>query len=144
VGRGRRTDNAKLIEQLDLAPQAKERLQRIVATLTGQQTVVEACGRLGLSERHFHTLRIQVLQEAGRWLEGRRSGRPRQRSNTDAQVASLQTEILQLRINLQTARIREEIALTMPHLIQRSQAKKKTKGNRGNARRRSNARRRGT
>jgi hypothetical protein len=145
VVRGRRTDNARLIDRLDLAPGAKERLQRIVATLTAQQTVVEACGCLGLSERHFHTLRLQVLQEAGRWLEGRRSGRPcRQRSDKDAQVTMLQAEIQQLRIDLQTARIREEIALTMPHLLQRSKPRKKTKTNRCNAPRPNSGGKRGT
>src|SRR5262249_17761950 len=102
-------------------------------TLTGQQTVVDACRYLGLSERHFHLLRVQVLQEAGARLEGRQSGRPcRQPSAADAQVSALQTELQQLRIDLQTARIREEIALVIPHLLQRSQARKKTRGGRRN------------
>jgi hypothetical protein len=94
--RGRRTDHDQLIDRLDLAAETKERLRRILATLSGRQTVVEACGYLGVSERHFHALRAQFLQDAGRCLERRPAGRPRRSSSgTAAQVAVLQAELQQ-------------------------------------------------
>lgn len=48
--------------------EAKARLQQILAALTGHQTVAAACAELEMSERHLHTLRHQVLQDAVRRL----------------------------------------------------------------------------
>ena len=101
------------------------RLAVILETLAGHQSVTEACGLLGIGERHFHSLRLQVLQHMLQGLEPRALGRPgRPRQIEPAAIAAMQEELRTARIDLQAAQIREEIALAMPQLFHR-QARKK-------------------
>src|SRR5262249_10979586 len=63
------------------------------------------------------------LQAALSWLEPRSCGRPprstSERTDKDARVVELETALRDLRVDLRAARIREEIALVLPHLVER-------------------------
>jgi hypothetical protein len=126
--RGRRPVGIKLIEHVQGSAAAKLRLQRILETLTGQCTVGEACQLLGIAARRFHILRMQWLQQAVQDLELRPPGRPSHTTHAeDTRALALEAEVQRLRIDLHAARIREEIALAVPHLLQRSGKAKRAK-----------------
>jgi transposase-like protein len=90
----------------------------ILATLTGETTVAQACAALGVGEARFHQLRQRALEGALAGLAARSVGRPRKASpSPPGKLEALEHENEQLRLQLQTAEIREEIALVMPHLL---------------------------
>jgi hypothetical protein len=125
--RGRRTA-AALVQQLDGSDEAKARLVMLLDVWAGQQTAVQAVLRFGLSERRFHQLRTQCLQAALTSLEPRPLGRPARRpDDSNGQLAALQNQVQNLRLDLRAAQIREEIALAMPHLHRRG-GRSKTAG----------------
>jgi hypothetical protein len=97
---------------------AKKRLRIILETLSGRRTIRSACEELRISEAAFHKLRTRVLEEAVQGLEPRRAGRPsKELSAEDAKIVDLEEEVLQLKLELHASRLREEIAITMPHLL---------------------------
>ena len=117
---------AELVEDLGGSAEAKRRFALILETLAGHRTVRGAARLLGLGARRFHILRRQFLEESVDRLEPRAPGRPgREPEAVDGRIAALQEELQRLRIELQAAQIREEIALAMPHLLQRSRTPKK-------------------
>jgi hypothetical protein len=116
MARGRKPSGPKLVEGLQGSAQAKTRLHVVLQTMTGQLSVAQACALLGVGTARFHELRAEVLQAALDRLEPRPSGRPRQEPAV-GEVTALEEEIRELRIDLQAARVREEIALAMPHLL---------------------------
>ena len=115
MGRGRRPAGAELADRLDGSDEAKQRLRVILETLAGQRTVTAACELLGIGGRQFHELRARVLQAGLNSLEPRPSGRPVRRP-TAREIAELEAELQQLRIELHAAQLREEIATALPHL----------------------------
>lgn len=120
--RGRRPDGAKRAERCEGSTQAKDRLRWILETLAGRCTVAEACLALAIGERRFHGLVHRFLQGGLNALEPRPAGRPALTAAVPIQpVAQLQESNRDLRIDLRAAQIREEIALTMPHLLRRSE-----------------------
>jgi hypothetical protein len=119
--RGRRPEWERVVQRLEGSEAAKARLQALLATLAGRQTVAQACARLGLSEARWYALRQRVLQAALAALEPQAAGRPgRGREELDARVRLLEAELRDLRLDLQAARVREEIALVMPQLLARA------------------------
>ena len=108
----------ELVEDLGGSAEAKRRLALILETLAGQQTVRGAARLLGLGARRFHILRRQFLRESVDRLEPRAPGRPgRELAVADERIAALEAELQRLRIELQAAQIREEIALAMPQVV---------------------------
>lgn len=119
MARGRRPQGPKLVEGLDGSAAAKQRLQVVLETVAGARSVASACVTLGISEARFHELRAAMLQAALAGAEPRPAGRPRQEpAPAQAQIAALEAEIRDLRIDLKAAQVREEIAVAMPHLLQ--------------------------
>ena len=134
MARGRPIIGVDLIERLD-GPRAMRRRVRIVlATIAGSLTIAQACAELGVGRTQFHKLRWRVLESAVEGLRPRPAGRPRQQSLDSPEVAQLQARIRELEDALKTTALRSEIALTMPHLLDRAGRKKKSAGR---ARRRS-------
>jgi hypothetical protein len=128
MGAGRPSEGFGHVERLEGSTELKHRLRVILETLAGQRSVAEACELLDVSEARFHELRRDVLASALDGLAPGAPGRPRHEDPvTPPQVEELQREVEQLKIELQAARVRTEIALTMPHLLQRqlNQAGKK-------------------
>ena len=124
MARGRPIDGVDLIERLE-GPRAQRRRVRIVlATLAGDLTIAQACAELGIGRTHFYALRWRVLAGAMEALTPRARGRPRQ-AGEDPEVLALHARIRELEVALRTTALRSEIALTMPHLLDRAGRKKK-------------------
>lgn len=120
MGRGRPPLGPRLVEGLVGPEDLKERARVILETVAGERTVAEACRRLGVEESQFHALRREALQAL---LEGL-SPKPRGRPPTEPQglserVAQLEEENRRMRLELRLAQVRAEVALVMPHLLDR-------------------------
>lgn len=123
--RGRPRVGVRLVDRLDAPRGAHRRVRVILATLTGQQTVAEACAALGVGRARFHALRQQVLHGALDAVHTRAPGRPRTRAKPGDDVVALQRRIRELELALRATQLRSEIALTMPFLLERAARKKK-------------------
>lgn len=112
---------------MDASDLAKRRLKAILDQLAGALSVEEACERIGVQDSVFFELRAAVLQSAASRLEPGRRGRPsKEPTEVEQRLEALEDEMQMTKIELQAARLREEIAVTMPHLYRRRAAKKKT------------------
>jgi transposase-like protein len=106
-----------LVAHLDGSQRAKDRLELILETLSGQITVVAACRILGISEAMFYKLRHRVMQACLDDLEPKPRGRPPQPSSADAQrSAELTEEVATLQRELAAQTVRLEVAQAIPHL----------------------------
>jgi hypothetical protein len=133
----RPSDGLKHVERLDGPERLKHRLRVILETLTGERSVAEACAELKVSEARFHCLRRQALEAALEGLRSKQAGRPRKPTPSPvSRQEDLESEVEALRTELWAAEIREEIAMTMPHLLRRGK-KSKTPGSVKRRRRRS-------
>ena len=116
--RGRPPMGTKHVDGLTGSSESKRRLRTILQTLTGECSVGHACKRLKVSESRFHQLRKEALDGALAGLDARPSGRPpAEPPALESKVAELESEVRELRMDLQASRVRTEIALTMPHLL---------------------------
>jgi transposase-like protein len=117
------------VDGLEGPDETKHRLRVILETLTGERTVAEACAELEIGEARFHQLRQQALQGALQGLRPGRAGRPRKEEPVaPGRVEELEQEVRDLEIDLQAARVRTELALTMPHLLKREPESLSKKG----------------
>jgi transposase len=124
--RGRKPAGPDYVEHLGGSAKAKERAKAVLETLAGQITVQEACRRLGIGAAFFGRLRKRFLPGGVPALEDRPAGRrPRQASAAEQRIEQLETDLQQTRLDLQAAQLREEIALTMPHLLHPPAAEEK-------------------
>jgi transposase len=117
--RGRKPSGPEYVDRLAGSAKAKERAQTVLKTLTGGGlSVQDACDRLGIGEAFFHRLRLRFLNGGVPALEDRPAGRrPRRPSAEDERIRQLEAELQKTRLELQAVQLREEIALTMPHLL---------------------------
>jgi hypothetical protein len=122
-----------LVHHLSGSTEAKRRLHALLDTLSGRQTVREAGRSLGIGVRRLHAMRRAILQELLDHLEPRHVGRPpRSAAAVENPAVALEAEVRRLRLDLQAARVREEIALAMPHVLTRSAKKRQcSPGRRG-------------
>jgi transposase-like protein len=128
----------RLAERLGGSAPAKARLKAVLETIAGRRTISEVCAELGIGEAAFHKLRARALEGALSSLEPAPAGRPPDaKPGQDSHLAELQAELQELRTQLQASRIREEIAITMPHLLgpeegtpKKKRPKRATKGRR--------------
>jgi hypothetical protein len=123
---GRPPLGTNLVDHLDADSHTKERLKILLQTISGELSVDDACQKLGIGQTRFFELRTSMLQAALHGVEPKPLGRPAQKSSPESErIEQLEEELLDLRVHLAAAQIREEIALTMPHLSQRHKAAKK-------------------
>lgn len=115
----------RLVDALPGSAKARARLRVILDNLAGERTVAAAIRVLGISRRHFHALRLACLRAALHALEPRPIGRPAQQPGDCDRLTALEAELQNARIDLRAAQVREEIALTMPHLLRRTQGRKR-------------------
>jgi hypothetical protein len=147
--RGRPPKGAAHVDRIeDVSAETRERLRRIVQTLTGEVSVGEACAELGVSESQFHRLRERALAGAAEALEPRPAGRPRapEPSVHEQRIVELERELQQMKVSLRAAELREELALVMPHVLQPPAAPKlspEEQKKRRNAAKRARRKRRG-
>lgn len=131
MARGRPIDGVDLIERLDGPRLPRRQLRILLGTITGTVTIAQACAELGIGRSRLHQLRWRVLEGGLAALEPQPRGRPPRPRPSD-EVAQLQARVDELELALQTMALRSEIALAMPHLLDRAARKKKG----GHARRR--------
>jgi hypothetical protein len=123
MAKGRTPSPQKLLESLEGSELAKRRMRWIMLTLSHQCAVQQACEDLGISEAAFHKLRRSAMRQFIMDLEPKRRGRPREAPpQADPQMLELQEQNRQLTLQLTASRVREEIALAMPHLLQKRES----------------------
>jgi hypothetical protein len=107
--------------KLEGPDESKHRLKVILETISGTKTIEEAAAAIGVGAARFHELRKEVLQAALVALEPKPAGRPRAEANEpDPRIAELEGQIREMTIEIKASHVREQIALTMPHLLQPS------------------------
>lgn len=117
-----------LVHHLDGSERAKRRLEVILATISGQMTVDEACNRLAIKPSRFYKMRNEVLEASLEYLEPRPMGRPAHvETAEEARCTELQQQVEQLQTELKLSQVREELARTMPHMAEERTAQKKTR-----------------
>jgi hypothetical protein len=103
------------IDELDGAPQEKERLQTIFATVLGESRLFQSCAALDVGETRFRQLRRRALQGALDAIKPKAPGRPGKMTTLDAQrVAELERRLMEKELELRQALVREEVALILP------------------------------
>jgi hypothetical protein len=123
---GRKPMGPKLVHHLDGSARAKERLEVILETVSGELTISEACERLGIEEAMFYRLRMQALEAALSRLEPRPAGRPPRTDSSDSErIAELERVLEDKELELKAADVRAEVAQAMPYVV-RDEAGKKT------------------
>lgn len=127
MARGRPILGVDLVERLDGSRSQRRQMRILLATIAGVLPIAQACAELGISRTRLHALRWRVLEAGFAALGPRPRGRPRGRGPSP-EVAALQARIRDLERALQTTALRSEIALTMPHLLDRAARKKKDRG----------------
>ena len=116
---GRTPMGSRLLEHLEGSPHAKQRLEAILATLSGQLTVSEACQQLGIKDAMFHRLRARVLQAGLSDLEPRPRGRPRHvPTPAEQENQRLEEEVADLQQQLEFAELRRDVAAILPHIVE--------------------------
>jgi hypothetical protein len=115
------------VDRLPGSDEGRARLRIILATLSGEKTIPEAYAELRVGESRFHELRTEFLTKGIESLEPRPLGRPPDPGPSDLERENLRLhrENEQLKLEVQAAQIREEIALVMPHVL-KPRAKKTT------------------
>jgi len=107
------------VDGLDAGDLEKARLKAILATITGELSVQDACAQLGIRRARFAELRQKALQGACESLTPGRPGRPpRHDAEVDPRVGQLEAEVFDLGRELRTAAIQTELALAMPGIIE--------------------------
>lgn len=126
--RGRPVLGVELVDVVAGSEDARLRLKLILETLGGASTIEQACRQLGIGRSMFNKLRSQFLASAAGLLEPRQPGRKKRLPTpAEQELEHLRQENQELKLQLKTRQIREEIALVMPHLL-KDRAGKKTAG----------------
>lgn len=117
---GRPPLGPSLVDGLDGGEVEKERLKAILETLAGTSTIEEACTSVGLHRTRFLELRERALHGGLDALAPGVPGRPPKRVEIDLEeLEALRSAVDWLRVELETSRVRTEIALVMPeHLTE--------------------------
>jgi hypothetical protein len=126
----RRPGGPEQVRKLEGSEEARRRLELVLETIAGRRTVEEACAALGVSAARFDALRREALGAALERLEPRSPGRPPKPAGEPSELDRLQAEIADLRWDLEAARVRELIAIGMPHLLKPRGVKKTARSGR--------------
>ena len=115
---GRKPKKSALVESLDCSELAAARMRAMLDTLAGEITLDEGAERAGLQRARFCELRLRMMQAGAEALEQRAPGRPPKRVEVEPdRLERLEAENQYLREELDIARVRTELAPTMPHLL---------------------------
>jgi hypothetical protein len=112
------------VDRLDGPDDLKVRLRILLATITGEMGIDEACAELGVSPSRLHEMRKEALEGALEALTPGRPGRPRAPvEDDDRSERELKRRVRDLEVQLQAAFVRTELALAMPHLFRKDRKK---------------------
>ena len=116
------------VERLRGPEELKGRLKVLLQTLTGELTTMEACAKLGVGASRLHAMRREALEGALAALVPGRPGRPALGAEDTDRERQLEGQVKDLKLELQAALTRTELALAMPHLYQRGSKKNSKAG----------------
>lgn len=116
------------MDRIEGSEEAREKWRVILGTMTGEFTVAEACGRLGISDTRLYQLREEAMEGAVERLEPGQRGRPaKPEPEPENEVERLKKANKRLEIELELARGRVLASIAFPHLVKdRESEKKKT------------------
>ena len=136
VRRGRKPLKSGHVERLDGSQSARQRLEIILQTLSGELTIPDACQSLGIGEARFHALRGQWMQASLELLEPRPKGRRAETPTAEQlEIARLEQEKLDLERQLKTIEAQREIDAVLTAAAGAEPAEKKNSGRRRRGRR---------
>ena len=134
---GRPPSGPKLVDTLEGSMHAKARLEVVLETIAGRLTVADACAKLKVGETAFRKIRTAALSGALKELEPKQVGRPAKLQSPDPEyVASLEKDKKWLEEELEVARVRQELAATMPVLTQHAERREAMKARRAEEKKR--------
>lgn len=118
---GRPPLGAALVDNLEGPDESKRRLKVILEVLSKEKTVEAACAELGIERARFYQLERAALEGALDGLEPRAPGRPPRPPASDAEleVERLRKKLAEAKFEAFAAKVREEIAEVMPHVLKR-------------------------
>ena len=116
---GRPNKGAAHIDQVDSDPVTKARAKAILATISGELTVAQACEAIGVSKTRFEMLRSQMLEAAVQGLQPGKPGRPRTRPSveSDGRVKELSAKVASLERDLHRSELALEISEILPRVV---------------------------
>lgn len=127
--RGRPTDGSRMADKLQIEdPKLRERTRHILATLCGEETLLQAAEAIGVTEEAFRRLRWRALEGMVDGIVPRKSGRVPMAIDADDQndlVAALRDENNKMRVELECLQLREELAVVMPQVLDEGRRGKK-------------------
>ncbi len=125
---GRRPQGAELVDALVGSQHAKSRLKAFLETLSGEVGVNEVCQELGICQSRFFEQRTAWLHESLDLLEPRLPGRPRKEEPTISveEARLLRQRVQELEVRAAAVEVQAELVRTLPHVVARTAAPKKT------------------
>lgn len=122
--RGRKVNVGALIESREGSEEAKRKAALFLREFTGELTMEEVAGELGVNVAMAYKLREQMLEGVIESLEPRKLGRPAKENPPEGgEVDTLREKVKELERELQAARIREEIRVVLPGVGRRGKKK---------------------
>ena len=117
---GRKPQGAGLVTPLAGSEHAKRRMTLFLQTLSGQCSVPEACGELGIGQSRFFAQRSAWLQQSLALLEPRSPGRPpKPDSAAGGDMRQLQDRLRHLEARSAAVEVQAELASLLPHVVRR-------------------------
>lgn len=125
---GRKPQGTELVDAMVGSEHAKARLKAFLETLSGAVSVDDACRELGICQSRFFEQRTEWLHESIGLLEPRVPGRPRKTepSISAEEVQSLRRRVQELEARAAAVEVQAELVRTLPHVMARASAPKKT------------------
>ncbi len=103
-----------LVDRLSGSDAARQRTRLMFETVSGTISVEAAAEQLGISTQRFHDLRDELIQSAIAAAEPKPLGRPAKQPSIDDQIRAALAEkdriINELRVRVELANLREELA----------------------------------
>lgn len=132
--RGRPSDGSDMVDKLDVEdPDQRERLRAVLSTLTGEMTMEEAAASIGIGAEQLRRLRWRGLHGMADAVGISRPGPAPaddrvvygDPAELSARLEAQDREIRRLKVELEAQRVREEIEMTMPHVLDEDRRSKK-------------------
>ena len=130
---GRPPEGSALVDRLEAPDEEKRRAREILAVLSRERTVEEACRELGIGRARYYQLLGQFLGRGTAGRAPRPPGRPPAAPPTPeaVRIRELEARAAELEIALRAAEVREELALVFPWYRRRQLGGEKKRRGRG-------------